>query len=76
VIDKAKDDNSELQVRISLTRIGSRAKVAAERLAFRHEQKLPVAYRRATGQGAIVQEPGKDPSSSQEMEAFLAEVTT
>ena len=25
--------------------------------------------------GAIVQELGKDPSSSQEMEAFLAEVT-
>jgi chromosome partitioning protein len=53
-------------------------------LAFLHEQKLPVlssracervAYRRAIGEGAIVQELGKDPSSSHEMEAFLAEVT-
>jgi chromosome partitioning protein len=56
----------------------------ATMLAFLHEQKLPVlssracervAYRRAIGEGAIVQELGKDPSSSQEMEAFLAEVT-
>jgi chromosome partitioning protein len=84
VIDMAKDYNSELQVRIFLTRIDSRTKDAAEMLAFLHEQKLPVlhsrscervAYRRAIGEGAIVQELGKDPSSSQEMEAFLAEVT-
>jgi chromosome partitioning protein len=33
-----------------------------------------VAYRRAIGEGAIVQELGKDPSASQEMETFLAEV--
>ena len=84
VIDMAKDYNSELQVRIFLTRIDSRTKDAAEMLAFLHEQKLPVlscracervAYRRAIGEGAIVQELGKDPTSSQEMEAFLAEVT-
>jgi chromosome partitioning protein len=84
VIDMAKDYNSDLQVRIFLTRIDSRTKDAAEMLAFLHEQKLPVlssracervAYRRAIGEGAIVQELGKDPSSSQEMEAFLAEVT-
>jgi chromosome partitioning protein len=84
VIDMAKDYNSELQVRIYLTRIDSRTKDAVEMLAFLHEQKLPVlscracervAYRRAIGEGAIVQELGKDPSSSQEMEAFLAEVT-
>jgi chromosome partitioning protein len=84
VIDMAKDYNSELQVRIFLTRIDSRTKDAAEMLALLHEQKLPVlscracervAYRRAIGEGAIVQELGKDPTSSQEMEAFLAEVT-
>jgi chromosome partitioning protein len=84
VIDMAKDYNAELQVRIFLTRIDSRTKDAADMLAFLHEQKLPVlssrscervAYRRAIGEGAIVQELGKDPSSSQEMEAFLAEVT-
>ena len=53
-------------------------------LAFLHEQKLPalssracerVAYRRAFGEVAIVQELGKGPSFSQEIEAFLAEVT-
>jgi len=84
VIDMAKDYNSELQVRIFLTRIDSRTKDVAEMLAFLQEQKLPllncracerVAYRRAIGAGAIVQELGKDPSSIQEMEAFLAEVT-
>jgi chromosome partitioning protein len=84
VIDMAKDYNADLQVRIFLTRIDSRTKDAAEMLAFLHEQKLPVlnaracervAYRRAIGEGAIVQELGKDPSSSHEMEAFLAEVT-
>ena len=83
VIDMAKDYNSELQVRIFLTRVDSRTKDAAEMLAFLHEQKLPVlscracervAYRRAIGEGAIVQELGKDPSASQEMETFLAEV--
>jgi chromosome partitioning protein len=83
VIEMAKDYNSDLQVRIFLTRIDSRTKDAAEMLAFLHEQKLPVlscracervAYRRAIGEGAIVQELGKDPSASQEMETFLAEV--
>jgi chromosome partitioning protein len=84
VIEMAKDYNSDLQVRIFLTRIDSRTKDAAEMLAFLHEQKLPVlscracervAYRRAIGEGAIVQELGKDPSASQEMETFLAEVS-
>jgi chromosome partitioning protein len=84
VIDMAKDYNAELQVRIFLTRIHSRTNYAADMLAFLHDQKLPVlggrscervANRRAIGEGAIVQELGKDPSSSQEMEAFLAEVT-
>ena len=83
VIEMAKDYNSDLQVRIFLTRIDSRTKDAAEMLAFLHEQKLPVlscracervAYRRAIGEGAIVQELGKGPSASQEMETFLAEV--
>lgn len=83
VIDMAKDYNAALRVRILLTRIDSRTKDVAEMLAFLQEQKLPVlssrvcervAYRRAIGEGAIVQELGKDPSANQEMEAFLAEV--
>ena len=83
VIEMAKDYNADLQVRILLTRIDVRTKDAAEMLVFLTEQKLPVlsgrvcervAYRRAIGEGAIVQDLGKDAAASQEMETFLAEV--
>lgn len=83
VIEIAKDYNPELRVRILLTRIDTRTRDGAEMLEFLREQKLPVlsarvcervAYRRAIGEGAIVQEIGKDPIACQEMEAFLNEV--
>lgn len=83
VIEMAKDYNPDLQVRILLTRIDPRTRDTADMLGFLHEQKLPVlatrvcervAYRRAIGEGAIVQEVAKDPAASHEMEAFLAEV--
>jgi chromosome partitioning protein len=83
VIEMAKDYNSELRVRILLTRIDPRTKDTADMLAFLQEQKLSVlatrvcervAYRRAIGEGAIVQELGKDQAASNEMEALLAEV--
>jgi chromosome partitioning protein len=34
-----------------------------------------VAYRRAIGEGAIVQEIGRDPQANAEMDALLQEVT-
>ena len=83
VIEMAKDYNPSLQVRVLLTRIDPRTKDTAEMLGFLQEQKLlvlatrvceRVAYRRAIGEGAIVQELGKDPAASHEMEALLAEV--
>lgn len=83
VIEIAKDYNPELRVRILLTRIDTRTRDGAEMLEFLQEQKLPVlsarvcervAYRRAIGEGAIVQEIGRDPIACQEMEAFLNEV--
>jgi chromosome partitioning protein len=79
----AKDYNPELQVKILLTRIDPRTKDTVDMLAFLQEQKLTVlttrvcervAYRRAIGEGAIVQELGKDQAASHEMEALLAEV--
>ena len=83
VLEMAKDYNPSLQVRVLLTRIDPRTKDTAEMLGFLQEQKLlvlatrvceRVAYRRAIGEGAIVQELGKDPAASHEMEALLAEV--
>lgn len=83
VIEMAKDYNPDLQVRILLTRIDPRTKDTADMLSFLQEQKLSVlatrvcervAYRRAIGEGAIVQELGKDQAASSEMEALLAEV--
>jgi chromosome partitioning protein len=83
VIEIAKDYNPELRVRILLTRIDTRTRDGAEMLEFLQEQKLPVlnarvcervAYRRAIGEGAIVQEIGRDPIACQEMEVFLNEV--
>jgi chromosome partitioning protein len=69
----------ELQARIFPTRIDSRTKDAAEMHAFLHEQKWPVlssracervAYRRAIGEGAIVQELGKDPPPAKRWKLF------
>lgn len=84
VVDLARDYNESLDVRVLLTRIDPRTKDATEMLAFLAEQKLAVlptkvcervAYRRAIGEGAIVQEIGKDQAAIAEMEAFFKEVT-
>ncbi|MFA9202616.1 MAG: AAA family ATPase [Flavobacteriales bacterium] len=83
VVEMARDYNPELDVRVLLTRIDPRTKDAAEMLAFLHEQKLNVlptricervAFRRAIGEGAVVQELGRDQTAIQEMEAFFNEV--
>lgn len=84
IVDLARDYNPELIVRVLLNRVDSRTKDAAEMLEFLVEQKLTVlptrvcervAFRRAIGEGAIVQELGKDQAAINEMEAFLKDVT-
>jgi len=83
VVELARDYNDNLDVRVLLTRVDPRTKDAAEMLEFLHEQKLSVlstkvcervAFRRAIGEGAIVQELGKDQAAISEMEAFFREV--
>lgn len=83
VVDLARDYNETLDVRVLLTRIDPWTKDASEMLAFLAEQKLTVlptkvcervAYRRAIGEGAIVQEIGKDQAAIAEMESFFNEV--
>ena len=84
VVELSKDYNAGLDVRVLLTRIDSRTKDATEMLEFLESQKLKVmstrvcervAYRRAIGEGAIVQELAKDPNAATEMEDFLSELT-
>jgi chromosome partitioning protein len=83
VVELARDYNPDLDVRVLLTRVDPRTKDAAEMLAFLTEQKLMVlptkvcervAFRRAIGEGAIVQELGRDQAAIAEMEAFFKEV--
>ena len=66
-----------------LARVDPRTKDAAEMLEFLAEQKLTVlptkicervAYRRAIGEGASVQELGRDQAAVAEMENFFREV--
>lgn len=83
VVELARDYNPELDVRVLLNRVDSRTKDAAEMLEFLAEQKLTVlptrvcervAFRRAIGEGATVQELGKDQAAIAEMQAFFHEV--
>lgn len=83
VVDLARDYNPELDVRVLLTRVDPRTKDAAEMLEFLLEQHLTVlptkvcervAFRRAIGEGAIVQELGKDQAAIAEIDAFFKEV--
>ena len=83
VVDLARDYNPELDVRVLLTRVDPRTKDTADMLAFLEEQKLRVlpvkvcervAFRRSIGEGAIVQELGKDQAAIAEIEAFFREV--
>lgn len=83
IVELARDYNENLDVRVLLTRIDPRTKDAAEMLDFLTEQKLSVlhtkvcervAFRRAIGEGAIVQELGRDQAAIAEIEAFYGEV--
>lgn len=83
VVELARDYNPELDVRVLLTRVDPRSKDTGEMLAFLAEQKLTVlptkvcervAFRRAIGEGATVQELGKDQAAIAEMAAFFREV--
>lgn len=83
VVELARDYNPDLDVRVLLTRIDPRTKDTADMLDFLAEQKLSVlqtkvcervAFRRAIGEGAIVQEFGRDQAAIAEMEALFKEV--
>lgn len=83
VVELARDYNPDLDVRVLLTRVDPRTKDAIDMLEFLAEQKLTVlktqicervAFRRAIGEGAIVQELGRDQTAIIEMEAFFKEV--
>lgn len=85
IVELAREYNDTLDVRVLLTRVDPRTKDTGEMLAFLAEQKLNVlttrvcervAFRRAIGEGSIVQEVGKskDAAAITEMEAFLKEV--
>ncbi len=85
VVDLARDYNPNLDVFILLTRIDPRTKDAEEMLKFLSEQRLRVlqakvcervAFRRAVGEGAVVQEIGRDPAAVGEIEAFFKEVVS
>ena len=83
VVELARDYNPDLDVRVLLTRVDQRTKDAAEMMQFLVEHKLTVmktkvcervAFRRAIGEGASVQELGRDLAAINEIEAFFAEV--
>ncbi len=83
VVELAREYSPALDVRVLLTRVDPRTKDAAEMLDFLTEQQLTVlptkvcervAFRRAIGEGATVQELGKDQAAVAEMEAFFKEV--
>lgn len=84
IVELAKEYNSDLVVRVLLTRVDPRTKDTGDMIEFLKEQNLNllnirvcerVAYRRAIGEGAIVHEIGKDKHAIDEMNAFLAEVS-
>ena len=84
IVEDAKQFNEKLVVRVLLTRIDPRTKDTGEMLTYLEEKGLQVlkskvcervAVRRAVGEGAIVQEVGKDGNAVAEIEAFFEEVT-
>ncbi|MFN5350618.1 MAG: AAA family ATPase [Polaromonas sp.] len=84
IVDDAKQFNEKLNVRVLLTRIDPRTKDTGEMLVYLEEKGLlvlksrvceRVAVRRAVGEGATVQEVGKDGQAAAEMEAFFEEIT-
>lgn len=84
VVELAREYNPSLDVRVLLARIDPRTKDAGEMLAYLEGQELNVlsarvcervAFRRSTGEGATVQEIGRDQQAAAEMEALFEEVT-
>jgi len=84
VVEVARTYNPDLELQVLLTRVDPRTKDAASMMEFLGELKLDVlktqvcervAFRRAIGEGAIVQEIGTDPLAIREIESFFAEVT-
>jgi chromosome partitioning protein len=84
VVELAREYNPSLDVRVLLARIDPRTKDTGEMLVYLEEQGLKVlssrvcervAFRRSTGEGATVQEIGKDHQATAEMEVFFDEVT-
>ena len=84
VVELAREYNPSLDVRVLLFRIDPRTKDTGEMLTYLEGQGLNVltarvcervAFRRSTGEGATVQEIGKDQLATAEMEAFFDEVT-
>lgn len=83
VVELARDYNASLGVRVLLTRIDPRTRDVAEMLSFLKDQNLQVlshkicervAFRRAIGEGAIVQELGKDQAAINEIEGVFMEI--
>lgn len=83
IIEDAKAFNDQLEVKVLLTRIDPRTKDTGEMLEYLKKKGLSVmnskicervAVRRAVGEGAIVQELGKDSSAAAEIEAFFKEI--
>jgi len=84
VVELAREYNPSLDVRVLLARIDTRTRDTGEMLAYLEGQGLKVlsaricervAFRRSTGDGATVQEIGKDRQATDEMETFFNEVT-
>lgn len=86
IVELAREYNPALDVRVLLSRVDPRTRDIADMLAFLAEQGLKVfdaqvcervAYRRSTGEGAIVSEVGKrkDPLAIEEMAQFFKEAT-
>lgn len=83
IVEGAKQFNEKLTVQVLLTRIDLRTKDTGEMLTYLEKLGLQVlkskvcervAVRRAVGEGAIVQELGKDGNAVAEFEAFLEEI--
>jgi chromosome partitioning protein len=84
IVEGARTVNPALNLRVLLTRIDPRTRDTADMLNFLAAKGLRVlgsrvhervAYRRAIGTGAIVQEGARDASANAEMEALLTELT-
>jgi chromosome partitioning protein len=83
IVELAKEYNASLAVVVLLTRIDPRTKDTADMLEYLRTQGLAVlqsricervAFRRAIGEGATVQEIDKDPQAVAAIEAFFNEV--